>query len=335
MLARLGLCICLLISVVGTAALHATDVPALVQKAKPAVVEILTFDQQDNLLKTGTGFFISPDGLLLTNFHVISGASSIMAKTPTGAVYFLKSVLSASKTYDIAELQFFATEVPYLSLGSSSGAVEGQRVLVIGNPEGLEGTVSDGIISAFRDNRSMIQITAPMSSGSSGSPVLDEAGNVIGIVKQMLKEGQNLNFAISSESIQDAIAKSAVVTPNPSVSAATPAPTQTVVATPTPSVATSTQSPTTVGAKWPDGRILSHPEHFVQTGVVNVARNDKLELRSGPGTRFAPITKIPADATGVSAFDRDAVWDGDTWWYPVERQGFRGYVGGHYLPHNQ
>src|SRR5258708_6441591 len=194
MLARLGLCICLLISVVGTAALHATDIPALVQRAKPAVVQILTFDQQNNLLKSGTGFFISPDGLLLTNFHVISGGSSIMAKTPSGAVYFLKSVLSASKTYDVAKLQFFATDVPYLTLGSSSGAIEGQRVLVIGNPEGLEGTVSDGIISAFRDNRSMIQITAPISPGSSGSPVLEEAGNVIGVAQLIFKEGQNLTF---------------------------------------------------------------------------------------------------------------------------------------------
>jgi serine protease Do len=211
MLARLGFCICPLISIVGTAPVHATDVSALVQRAKPAVVEILTFDQQNNLLKTGTGFFISPDGLLLTNYHVISGGSSIMAKTPTGAVYFLKSVLSASKTYDVAKLQFFATDVPYLTLGSSSGAIEGQRVLVIGNPEGLEGTVSDGIISAFRDNRSMIQIAAPISPGSSGSPVLDEAGNVVGIVTQVFKEGQNLNFAISCK----------VALANPSLRAAT------------------------------------------------------------------------------------------------------------------
>jgi S1-C subfamily serine protease len=86
---------------------------------------------------------------------------------------------------------------------------------VIGNPEGLEGTVSDGIISAFRAGRTMIQITAPVSPGSSGSPVLDESGNVIGIATQVLKEGQNLNFAISAETIRDAIAKSSVVTPTP------------------------------------------------------------------------------------------------------------------------
>ena len=138
-----------------------------------------------------------------------------MAKTPTEHSYFLKSVVTVSETYDVAELQFFATDVPYLTLGSSSNAVEGQRVLVIGNPEGLEGTVSDGIISAFRSGRTKIQITAPLSPGSSGSPVLDESGNVIGIATQVSKEGQNLNFAISAERIRDAIAKSSVVTPTP------------------------------------------------------------------------------------------------------------------------
>jgi S1-C subfamily serine protease len=332
MLARLGFCICPLISIVGTAPVQATDIPALVQRAKPAVVEILTFDQQNDLLKTGTGFFISPDGLLLTNFHVISGGSSIMAKTPTGAVYFLKSVLSASKTYDVAELQFFATDVPYLSLESSSSAVEGQRVLVIGNPEGLEGTVSEGIISAFRDNRSMIQITAPISLGSSGSPVLDESGQVLGIAELILKEGQNLNFAISSESIRDAIAKSAVVSANPSVSAATPARTPIVAATPTPNVAASTQRPTAIGAKWPDGRKLLHPDQFVRTRVVNVAANDTLKLRSGPGTSFRVLAEIPADETNITAFNYDQIWDGDTWWCPVEWRGLRGYVGRSHLP---
>src|SRR5258707_14204606 len=114
-----------------------------------------------------------PDGILLTNYHVISGGSGIIAKTPTGAVYILKSVVSYSEAHDVAELQFLTTDAPYLTLGHSSGAVEGQRVLVIGNPVGLEGTVSEGIISAFRAGRTLIQITAPISPGSSGSPVLD------------------------------------------------------------------------------------------------------------------------------------------------------------------
>jgi S1-C subfamily serine protease len=81
-------------------------------------------------------------------------------------------------------------------------------VLVIGNPEGLTGTVSDGIISAFRKNGAMIQFTAPVSPGSSGSPVLDpESGNVIGIAHAIRKERQNLNFAISVDAAKVAITK--------------------------------------------------------------------------------------------------------------------------------
>jgi Flp pilus assembly protein TadD len=203
MSARLGLHG--LILTFSLATVQAGDVPSIVQKTKPAVVEILTFDKENKPLKSGTGFFVSSDGALLTNFHVISGASSIVAKTPTGAAYFLKSVVAKSESDDVAKLQFFATDVSYLTLGSSLNAVEGQRVLVIGSPEGLEGTVSDGIISAFRSGRSIIQITAPISPGSSGSPVLDETGQVIGMATLVSKEGQNLNFAISAELIQTVI----------------------------------------------------------------------------------------------------------------------------------
>jgi serine protease Do len=141
------------------------DIPGIVRQAKPAVVQIITLDERDKPLKAGTGFFISADGNLLTNYHVISGGSTILAKTPSGAIYFLQKIVSVSPKADVALLRFLAMDVPHLILGSTTDAVEGQRVLVIGNPEGLEGTVSDGIISAFRDNRSMIQITAPVPHG--------------------------------------------------------------------------------------------------------------------------------------------------------------------------
>jgi len=327
MLARLGFCICPLISIVGTVALHATDIPALVQRAKPAVVEILTFDQQNDLLKSGTGFFISPDGILLTNYHVISGGGGIIAKTPTGAVYILKSVVSYSEAHDVAELQFLTTDAPYLTLGHSSGAVEGQRVLVIGNPVGLEGTVSEGIISAFRAGRTLIQITAPISPGSSGSPVLDESGQVIGMAILVYREGQNLNFAISSETIRDAITKSAVVTPTPSVSAATPAPIGSVVATATPPV-----TEMAARAKWPDGRKLIHPDQFVIVPVVNVNADDTLSLRAAPGTKSKVLAEIPPNAKDIIAFNYDQVWVDDTYWVMVEWHGKLGYVGRSHLP---
>jgi S1-C subfamily serine protease len=196
-------------------ALNAANIPALVRQAKPAVVQIVTFDHAGVPLYTGTGFFISADGVLLTNYHVISGARRIIAKTSSGTVYALKRICGYSEAYDVAELQFVTPKVPFLTMGPSADAVEGQRVLVIGNPEGLEGTVSDGIIAAFRGNRSLIQITAPISPGSSGSPVLNEFGQAIGIATSIFKEGQNLNLAISSETVRDAIAQALSVTPNP------------------------------------------------------------------------------------------------------------------------
>jgi Trypsin-like peptidase domain/Tetratricopeptide repeat len=207
------------------------SIPEIVAMAKPAVVEILVYDQNGNSLGTGTAFFISADGVALTNYHVISGATKIFAKTADGKIHALKSVRGYSQPSDVAELQFDTLEVSFLTLALSTNAVEGQRILVIGNPEGLEGTVSDGIISAFRANRSYIQITAPISPGSSGSPVLDDSGQVIGMATLTRKEGQNLNLAISSETIKAMIAESdewnsvgTIVWPPP-VAKATPTPT--------------------------------------------------------------------------------------------------------------
>jgi hypothetical protein len=127
------------------------------------------------------------------------------------------------------------------------------------------------------------------------------------------------NSAISSESIPDAITKSAIVTPAPSVSAVTP--------TPTPHI-----TGTAIEAKWPDGRKILHPDQFIRTRVVNVEANDTLKLRSGPGTSFKVLAEIPADETNITAFNYDQIWDGDTWWCPVEWRGLRGYVGRSHLP---
>jgi len=183
----------------------AISFPEIVTQTKPAIVEIITFDRNGSLLKTGTGFFITANGAVVTNSHVIQGAATIAARSNSGAMYPFQGIVTQSTNTDLAILKFLATEAPYLKLGQPIHSVEGQKVLVIGNPEGLQGTVSDGIISAFRLNRSYIQITAPISPGSSGSPVLDENGEVIGVASQQLMEGQNLNFAIAVEQIKAAL----------------------------------------------------------------------------------------------------------------------------------
>jgi hypothetical protein len=135
------------------------------------------------------------------------------------------------------------------------------------------------------------------------------------------------NPAISSEALRDALTRAAIVTPSPSVSATTPAPSVVPVSTATPH-ATGTISE----ANWPDGRKLLHPDRFVKTRVVNVAANDTLKLRSGPGTSFKILAEIPANETNITAFNYDQVWDGDTYWCPVEWRGLRGYVGRSHLP---
>jgi len=90
-------------------------------------------------------------------------------------------------------------------LGDSTDKVEGEKVIVIGNPTGFLGTVSEGIISGFRENRSLIQFTAPISYCSSGSPVMDENGQVIGVATWLSEPGQNLNFAIAVEEVSAAV----------------------------------------------------------------------------------------------------------------------------------
>jgi len=202
-LSSIGVGCLILLSTLGwSTSLQADTIPEIVARAKPAVVQIITFDQNKEPIKTGPGFFVTADGYLLTNNHVISGGSFFLAKTSSGAVYNFEAVAVRSEDPDVAILKFTATDVPHLKLGTSAEAVEGQKVLVIGNPESLEGTVSDGIISAFREDRTYIQITAPISHGSSGSPVLDESGQVIGMATLIWREGQNLNFAISSDRIK-------------------------------------------------------------------------------------------------------------------------------------
>jgi hypothetical protein len=204
MSARLTLLVAFLFSLLRATDLRANDIPEIVRKAKPAVVEIITTDARGNM-SSGTGFFITSEGLLLTNYHVIKNARTVGARTPSGAYYPFSGEWTRLPNVDLAMLKFNASDVSYLQLDSAVQVEEGQRVLVIGSPEGLEGTVSDGLVAAIRQNGQYIQITAPISHGSSGSPVLNERGQVIGVATSMLVDGQNLNFAISSGTIEFAM----------------------------------------------------------------------------------------------------------------------------------
>jgi tetratricopeptide (TPR) repeat protein len=196
---------CVTLLIIGVVPLSAQDLlPELVRRIKPSAVAIETFDSRGEKLRRGSGFFIEADRIV-TNRHVIEGAYRAEIHSSTGTVFPVKSVLAVDAEGDIAVLKIDSppTYIRPLPLDRTSPQ-EGESVVVIGNPLGLEGSVTNGIVSAVRDIPTfgrIIQITAPISSGSSGSPVVNMQGQVIGIATLQITGGQSVNFAIPSERI--------------------------------------------------------------------------------------------------------------------------------------
>src|SRR6266566_4094096 len=178
--------------------------PELVRRIKPSAVAIETFDSRGEKLSRGSGFFIDSDRVV-TNRHVIDNAYRAEVHSYNGNVYPVKGVIALDAEGDLALLRVDAppNQVRPLSLDRTSPQ-EGESVVVIGNPFGLEGSVTNGIVSAVRDIPGfgrIIQITAPISPGSSGSPVVNMHGQVIGVATLQITGGQSVNFAIPSERI--------------------------------------------------------------------------------------------------------------------------------------
>jgi tetratricopeptide (TPR) repeat protein len=178
--------------------------PELVRRIKPSAVAIETFDSRNATLSRGSGFFVAPDRVI-TNRHVIDRAARAEIHLQNGRKFPVRGVLAVDGEGDLALLRVevpreMAIPLPIIM----SVPQEGQAIVVVGNPLGLEGSVSNGIVSAVREIAGygrIIQITAPISPGSSGSPVVNMAGQVIGVATLQAAEGQSLNFAVPSERI--------------------------------------------------------------------------------------------------------------------------------------
>jgi tetratricopeptide (TPR) repeat protein len=185
------------------------NLPTLIKRIKPSVVIVFAYDNKGEFLKLGSGFFISQNGDVITNYHVIQGASSAEIKTADEKTYPITYIVAGDEQNDLIRLSVNIPSQYVYPLSLSKAIPEvGERIIVYGSPLGLEKTVSDGIISAIREvpgYGKLIQITAPISPGSSGSPVLNMNGEVIGIATFQMIEGQNLNFAIPSERIANLI----------------------------------------------------------------------------------------------------------------------------------
>ncbi len=183
-----------------------------------AVVTVLTFDAAGNAKGLGTGFITASTGEVVTNYHVVEGASFLMMKQLTGALFPVDGWLACSQAQDFAVLKVNGKELPTVKLGALKAITVGQRVFALGSPLGMEQTFTDGMVSSLRDGSELnrpeipkvIQHTAPISPGNSGSPLFNSQGQVIGINTLILVGGQNLNFAIPIDYIKTNLGKTEV-----------------------------------------------------------------------------------------------------------------------------
>ncbi|MCA1616240.1 MAG: tetratricopeptide repeat-containing serine protease family protein [Acidobacteria bacterium] len=179
------------------------SLPELIRRVKPAVVAVVTYDAKGNVLLSGSGFFIRP-GRVVTNLHVVEGARRAEVKTldGKGRVYPVEGLLSVDEEGDLAVLSVSVpSDRARAAEVTESVPEEGEQVFVIGNPLRLEGSISDGIISAVREVPNLgriIQTTAPVSHGNSGSPLFNMRGQVVGVITVKVTNGQNINLALAS-----------------------------------------------------------------------------------------------------------------------------------------
>ena len=182
------------------------------RKAFASTVLIVLEDATGQPTSLGSGFFVTGNQVA-TNLHVIEGASRGYAKIiGEPKKYNIDGVTAADPKRDLAMLKLDGAVGKALALTDSDAAQVGDTVYAVGNPQGLEGTFSQGIISSLRQIGAdkLLQITAPISPGSSGGPVLNIRGEVIGVSVATYKGGQNLNFAVPANFLKALVATTAM-----------------------------------------------------------------------------------------------------------------------------
>lgn len=182
----------------------------IAQRSFKSTVLISINDKNQQPLGLGSGFVLE-NNLIATNFHVIENSYGGFVKlVGSEKEYKIIGLIEKSEKYDLAIISVEGLFAPKLLLGDFTKVEIGESIYVIGNPSGLEGTFSQGIVSGIRtiENEKLLQITAPISPGSSGGPVMNNNGEVIGISVATLRDGQNLNFAIPIDYLKSMFEKS-------------------------------------------------------------------------------------------------------------------------------
>lgn len=171
-------------------ALTPADIAA---RALPSVVTIRTAHS------LGTGFLVRADGWVATNLHVVVGGPKVVVTLRDGRDLPVVELLAANPDHDLALVRVEAHGLPTLALGDSDAMRPGDPVVAIGNPMGLEDTVSNGLVSARRkveNGLEVLQVSAPIAPGSSGGPIFNDRGEVIGVATAVVEGGQNLAFGM-------------------------------------------------------------------------------------------------------------------------------------------
>jgi S1-C subfamily serine protease len=175
-------------------------VPQIVKKWNESILLVKSIDKNGNILGQGSGFVISENGVIATNYHVVKSSHSVLIQFVNGKSYQEVSLIAGYPSNDLAILYIEKDDsfLPVI-LGDSDNLQTGEQILAIGNPYGFENTISDGLISGIRKigDFKLLQITAPVSPGSSGGALFNMKGEVIGITSIGSQwDAQNLNFAI-------------------------------------------------------------------------------------------------------------------------------------------
>jgi S1-C subfamily serine protease len=182
--------------------------------AKPTVAEIVARAARSVVVVQtskglGTGFAVS-EGIFATNLHVVVGADRILISAPNGKTSAVSGVVGVDPAHDLVLLYCIdANDLPALVLGDDASLRPGDEVIALGTPQGLDLSVSTGVVGAVREvdeDLTLLQITAPISPGSSGGPLFDERGRVVGVTTMFSAQGQNLNFAVPAHYVAALVA---------------------------------------------------------------------------------------------------------------------------------
>lgn len=185
---------------------YSRSVMSVVEAAAPAVVS-LEIKAKRGQGGAGSGFVVTPDGYVMTNSHVVTGATEVRVRTSAGDT-LLGQVAGNDPATDLALVRINESQPKYLRVDGSLAPKVGQLAVAIGNPLGFESTVSTGVVSALgrslrgKANRlidGVIQHSAPLNPGNSGGPLLDSRGRVLGVNTAIIARSQGLGFAIAVE----------------------------------------------------------------------------------------------------------------------------------------